>query len=135
MSNNIIIQIPMPLIISIEDVGWWSGKNGSAFNQPYRTGMQRDHIPEDYTALAALGKGLDMRILAGFVLCEWDKTNLLRQVPSATWMADKWRVSEKNRDLKEKAAWIINKEKQKIEFGLHGVGHEFWTKGGMERSE
>ncbi len=135
MNKDILLKIPMPLIVSIEDVGWWSGKDGSSFNQPYRTGMQRNHVPKDYIALAALGRGLDMRILAGFVLCEWDKANLLRQVPSTTWMGDRWTVPETNRDLKEKAAWIIKKEKKAIEFGLHGVGHEFWTNGRMERTE
>jgi len=107
MNKDITLKIPMPLIVSIEDVGWWSGKDGSAFNQPYRTGMQRNHVSEDYTALAALGRGLDMRILAGFVLCEWDKANLLRQVPSTTWMGEQWTVPETNREQKEKAAWII----------------------------
>lgn len=125
----------MPLMISVEDVGWWSGKDGSAYNQPYRTGMQRDHVPEDYIALAALGKGLDTRILAGFVLCEWDKENILRQVPSTTWMGDQWKLSGKNQDQKERAADIIKGHKKYIEFGFHGVGHEFWENGKMQRSE
>lgn len=135
MEKDIDIRIPMPLIISVEDVGWWSGKDGSSVNQPFRTGMPRDHVPEDYTALADLGKGLDMRVLAGFVLCEWDKTELLRQVPSTTWMGDRWTLSGKNRDLREKAAEIIKNQRKHIEFGLHGVGHEFWTDGRMERTE
>ncbi len=76
-----------------------------------------------------------MRILSGFVLCEWDKTDLLRSLPSATWMGDNWRVSPKDREKKELAAWIIRKEKEHIEFGLHGLGHEFWADGKMERTE
>ena len=96
----------MPLVVSIEDVGWWSGTDGSAFNQPFRTAMPRDHVPEDYTALAALGKGLGTRVLAGFVLYEWDKSNLLQRLMSATWMGDKWCTSLRNQEQKEKAASI-----------------------------
>lgn len=135
MNEEIKISIPMPFVVSIEDVGWWSGKDGSGFNQPFRTGMPRDHVPEDYTALAALGKGLATRVLAGFVLCEWDKKNILRNLPSATWMGEKWRMSNKNKEQKERAALIIKKERKYIDFGLHGVGHEFWAGGRMERSE
>nr|NJM03197.1 hypothetical protein [Desulfobacula sp.] len=80
------ITIPMPLLVSIDDVGWWKGANGSGVNQPFRTGMPRDHVPEDYLALADLGRRLDMRLLAGFVLCEWDRGHILRNLPSSTWM-------------------------------------------------
>ena len=135
MKNVINISIPMPLIVSIEDVGWWSGTDGSAYDQPFRTGMQRAHVPQDYTALAALGRGLDMRIQAGFVLCEWDKENLLRKLPSSTWMGEKWIVPSTTIAQKEAAAEIIKKEQAYIEFALHGIGHEFWADGKMERSE
>lgn len=132
---TIDISIPMPLMISVEDVGWWSGKDGSAFNQPFRTGMQRDHVPEDYIALAALGKGLDTRILSGFVLCEWDKDDLLKKLPTATWMGEAWTISKDTQAKKEQASEIIKKHQQYIELALHGVGHEFWIKGRMERTE
>jgi hypothetical protein len=46
--------------------------------------MSRDHAPEDYTALAQLGKKLHTKIPAGFVLCEWDKFNILRKLPSSS---------------------------------------------------
>jgi len=135
MTKGIEISIPMPLLVSIEDVGWWSGTDGSGRNQPFRTGMPRDHVPEDYTALAALGKGLDTKVLAGFVLCEWDRENILRQLPSATWMGTKWSNPGLDPVQREKAASIIKKKRHYIEFGVHGVGHEFWTKGCMERTE
>jgi len=135
MKEEIKITIPMPLLVSIEDVGWWSGKDGSNFNQPFRTGMHRDHVPEDYIALAALGKGLDMRVLAGFVLCEWDKADILKKLPSSTWMGEKWTMLGKKNEQKERAAWIIKEERKYIELGLHGVGHEFWIDNKMERTE
>lgn len=135
MEQQIDISIPMPLIVIIEDVGWWSGKDGSGYNQPFRTGMPRDHVPDDYKALAAFGKGLDMRVLAGFILCEWDKENILKNLPSATWMGRRWNMEDKYREYYKTAASIIKREKDYIEFGLHGVGHEFWQDGKMDRSE
>jgi hypothetical protein len=107
MENDIQLTIPMPLQIIIDDVGWWSGKDGSQNNQPFRTGMSRDHVPEDYTALVRLGKKLNTKILAGFVLCEWDKFNILRKVPSATWMGTQWSMAGTREEEKERAAWII----------------------------
>ena len=132
---TISITIPMPLLISIEDVGWWKGKDGSAFNEPFRTGMPRDHVPEDYMALAALGQKLDMKLLAGFVLCEWDRHDILRKLPSSTWMGEEWKISYTNLEQKIRAAEIIKNAENYIEFGLHGLGHEFWDQGVMQRSE
>ena len=129
------LSIPMPLLITIDDAGWWLGQDGSALGQPFRTGMPRAHCPEDYTVLIALGQALDMKIPAGFVLCEWDRTRLLRGLPSATWMAEQWRSPFTDQETKEKTAQIIQKGRDYLEVALHGVGHEFLDQGQMLRSE
>ncbi|WDP88973.1 MAG: hypothetical protein HUN04_04190 [Desulfobacter sp.] len=129
------IAIPKPFIVTVDDVGWWNGRDGSAQNQPFRTGMPRSHVPEDYKALAALGKGLGMRIPVGFVLCEWDRTNLLRALPSATWMGSRWQAPVIDQAQREKAASIIKEAAPFLEPALHGVGHEFWMDGKLDRSE
>lgn len=130
-----MIQIPIPVLVTVDDVGWWSGRDRSALNQPFRTGMPRPHVPEDYEALVSLGRALDMRIPAGFVLCEWDRTGLLRSLPSSTWMGEQWRGFPWNRAETEKAVQIIQGGKPFLEIALHGVGHEFWINGQMDRSE
>nr|WP_319494300.1 hypothetical protein [uncultured Desulfobacter sp.] len=129
------LSIPMPLLVTIDDAGWWLGQDDSASGRPFRTGMPRPHCPEDYTALVALGRSLDMKIPAGFVLCEWDQTRLLRKVPSATWMAGQWESPFTDPAAKEKAAHIIQNGKEYLEVAVHGVGHEFWDQGRMYRSE
>ena len=129
------LSIPMPLLVTIDDAGWWLGQDGSAVGQPFRTGMPRAHCPEDYTALIALGRALNMKIPAGFVLCEWDQTRLLRGLPSTTWMAEQWRSPFRDQKTKEEAAQIIQKGSEYLEVALHGVGHEFWNQGRMFRSE
>ncbi|MFO8085969.1 MAG: hypothetical protein R6U27_16800 [Desulfobacterales bacterium] len=135
MATDIQLTIPMPLQVMVDDVGWWSGKDGSQINQPFRTGMSRNHFSEDYAALARLGKKLKMKILAGFVICEWDKFDILRKLPSATWMGTQWSMAGNRLEEKEKAAWIIKNAKENIEIGLHGVGHEFWINKRMNRAE
>jgi hypothetical protein len=129
------LSIPMPLLVTIDDAGWWLGQDESAIGRPFRTGMPRDHCPEDYTALVALGRSLDMKIPAGFVLCEWDRTRLLREVPSATWMGEQWQSPFTDPAAMEKAAQIIRNGRDHLEVAVHGVGHEFWDRGQMFRSE
>lgn len=127
--------IPRPLLVTVDDTGWWLGQDGSADNQPFRTGMPRKHVPEDYEALIALGKGVNMKIPAGFVLGEWDETGILRDVPSATWMGENWKSPFSGREIKEKTAEIIRQGEPYLEVALHGLCHEFWEDGKINRSE
>lgn len=59
--------LPLPLQIVIDDVGWWSGKDDSANNGPFRSGINRNHVPADYTALAELGKQLNPKPLSSYI--------------------------------------------------------------------
>jgi hypothetical protein len=127
METKSVVTIPMPLQVVVDDVGWWSGRDGSTYNQPFRTGMGRDHLPQDYDALVRLGKKLGMKILAGFVLCEWDRQGILKHLPSATWMGKNWAVDWVNREHLERAGEIIRQAGRHMEIALHGIGHEFWT--------
>ncbi len=129
------LTIPRPLLVTVDDAGWWLGKDGSADNQPFRTGMKRNHVPGDYEALIALGKGLNMKIPAAFILGEWDETALLRKVPSSTWLGRLWTSPFLDRELKEKTADIIRQGHPYLEFAVHGLCHEFWENGQMQRSE
>ena len=36
---NLTASIPLPIQVVIDDVGWWSGKDGSLYQEPYRTGI------------------------------------------------------------------------------------------------
>ena len=119
----------------VEDVGWWQGQDGSAVNEPFRSGMDRDHCLKDYQALLLLAKRLQMRIQISMVLCEWDHSNLLRHVPTATWMGADWQNPNRRRGSLEEVADCLRANSDHLEIGLHGVGHEFWKNKKMERSE
>jgi hypothetical protein len=129
------IHIPLPVQVVIDDVGWWAGSDGSAYNEPFRTGIARDHCPADYEAIAELGRRLGMRPQAAFIACEWDRRNILRDVPTATWMGAEWDNPWKQHPGIEAAAEIILANPEHIEIALHGTGHEFWEDGVMSRAE
>ena len=41
--EDLHVHIPMRVQVVIDDVAWWSGKDGSELQEPYRTGINRDH--------------------------------------------------------------------------------------------
>lgn len=79
-------SIPVPIQVVIDDVGWWSGRDGSQQQEPFRTGIDRNHTIADYEAIVKLGRTLGIRPQAAMVLCEWDRENILRELPESTWM-------------------------------------------------
>ena len=133
--NEISAVIPMPIQVVIDDVGWWSGKDGNTLQESYRTGIGRDHKPADYEAIAYLGRALGIRPQAAMILCEWDKKNILRKLPTSTWMGKKWDNSKWVGEWQEEAADIIRANKSNFELTLHGIGHEYWEEGTFTRAE
>lgn len=129
------VFIPMPVQVVIDDVGWWSGEDGSKRQEPYRTGINRNHVPADYQAIADLGRALGIRPQAAFVACEWDKDNILRELPTSTWMGDRWNNSKWAGPWLEEAAEIIRNNKDHLELSIHGVGHEYWEDDKFTRAE
>ncbi|MBO7748352.1 hypothetical protein I8J29_29620 [Paenibacillus sp. MWE-103] len=129
------ISIPLSIQIVIDDVGWWTGKDGSKENGPFRTGIARDHHPADYEAIAELGKRLGMRPQAAFIISEWDRTDRLRSLPDATHRGERWSNPWKSSPLLDEAAKILRNESRHIELALHGLGHEYWGSGAMDRAE
>jgi len=125
----------MPIQVVIDDVGWWSGQDGHERGEPYRTGIARDHVPADYEAVATLGKALGMRPQAAMVLCEWDCENVLRDATTCTWMGRDWDNRRWVGPWLEEAGEILRRNQAHIEITLHGVGHEYWADGRMERAE
>lgn len=123
---NIQVTVPLPIQVVIDDVGWWSGENGSSRGEPYRTGIARNHVPADYQAIASLGQQLNMRPQAAMILCEWDTDNLLRRVPSCNWMGKQWDNSRWIGPWLEEAATLLREHRDFLELTLHGIGHEFW---------
>jgi hypothetical protein len=128
-------SLPRPLLIVVEDVGWWDGHGDRKKNEPFGTGLGRPHVPADYQALIRLATGLGTQIIAGMVLCEWDRKGCLRGCPSSTWLGTAWHGCAVNRDHQRRARDLINDHADHLALALHGLGHEFWDQGRMCRSE
>ena len=133
--DGVAAAIPMPLQVVIDDVGWWSGEDGSERQEPYRTGIDRHHVPADYRAIVELGRALGIRPQAATVLCEWDTENILRALPESTWMGTEWDNARWVGPWLEEAADIIRRNEAHYELTIHGLGHEHWTNGRYSRAE
>lgn len=127
--------VPMPLQIVIDDVGWRDGEDGHLRQEPYRTGIARQHVPEDYAAIISLGRQLGMKPQAAFILCEWDIHNRLRDLPHSTWMGADWDNSSRVGTWMDEAAAIMQNGREHVELTLHGIGHEFWENDTFTRAE
>ena len=134
-AKGVTAVVPMPIQVVIDDVGWWSGHDGSEQQEPYRTGIHRNHVPEDYEAIARLGQLLGIRPQAAMILCEWDRANMLRKLPTSTWMGSNWDNRKWVGPWLERAADIILRNAPHFEITVHGVGHEYWTDGKFTRAE
>lgn len=132
---GLTVSLPMPVLVVVEDVGWWRGEDGSGWGQPYRNGFSRDHCLADYHALVRLARALGMRVVVGMVLGEWDRTNLLRQIPGATWQGRLWDNSGNLGPHLEETAAYLRDQGRFLELACHGLCHEFWQEGRMCRSE
>ena len=130
-----LVSLPLPVFLVVEDVGWWQGEDGSSKNQPYRNRFGRRHCLADYQALARLARRLSMRIALGMVMGEWDRTNFLSGVTGATWMGKVWDNTMNQGPWLEEAAGYLRDHRHLLEISLHGICHEFWQDGRMQRSE
>ena len=133
--SGAVFSLPQPIFLVIEDVGWWQGYDGSARNEPFRNGFCRRHCLDDYRALTRLARRLSMRIAIGLVLGEWDRTNFLKDVPGATWLGKAWDNGINQGSCLDEAAQYLNDHRQFLEIALHGICHEFWHDGQMQRTE
>lgn len=127
MEKNIII--PVAIQIVADDFGWHNGRDERSENRPSRSGLPRDHAPEDYLVLNELGRAIDMKILTPFVIGEWDKDNLLRGVKYATWDEQGWdRASEIDMRMAEKY-FEAAESSEYIEYAYHALLHGYYKDG------
>jgi len=131
------IDVPTPLAIGIDDVGWKRGWSTANHGGPWRVGMRngRYMVWEDYESLVYVAQTVNARLQSLFVMCEFDRSNICADYPTTTQDGNSWdnsALTDANdfvimEYVKDNAAYI--------EFGLHGVGHEHWEDGDRTRAE
>lgn len=130
------VCIPHSFLVVVDDVGWWCGDDHMYKNGPSRSGIGRRHCAEDYLELIELGRRLNMRIKCGFVVGEWDRTNLLANVRNSNKHGSKWDNASRLDPNIDQVRDIINSGQDYMELALHGLIHMYWNDDGiMERAE
>jgi hypothetical protein len=119
---------PRAFTVAIDDMGWVNGshlgKNGG--QGPSRAGVNRHFNIDDYKAVVNAAKAIGTRLQGLFVLCEMDRENTCAKYPTTTMYGNDWDNSENVDDEQLQIMDFVKKNAAHLEFGMHGVGHEFW---------
>jgi hypothetical protein len=131
------IIFPRPFAFAIDDLGWNVGTDeGDLNNQgPYRIGIDRKMDLDDYKCIVEVARKSGVRMQGLFILSEMDRENILCKYPTITWMGENW---DNTKNVSSEQIEIMNFVKENaayLEFGLHGVGHEYWVDGVKKRAE
>ena len=130
MQNDNIV-IPEGFLIVVDDVGFWlAGEKRYFVNVPKEAIAQtkRPYYFEDYESLVEMGKALDMRILCGLAIGEWDRDRLLAKVPGSNRYGAQWTNAEALEQVEkfEMVRDYINANSKHVEMAVHGLNHMFW---------
>lgn len=135
VTNHVNMIFPSPFATAIDDLGWNIGNNDGygTLNGPYRIGLNRKMGLKDYQCLVAIADTLNIRLQGLFILAEFDKENILKNYPTTTWMGKDWNNIYLNSEEADKIMEYVKNHAAYLEFGLHGVGHEYWLDNGERR--
>jgi len=133
--NNVIF--PRAFAFAIDDLGWNIGNDYGNMDGhgPYRIGIDRKLDINNYKCIVEVGKAVGVRIQSLFILAEMDRFNILSKYPTTTWQGKDW---DNAKNVCQEQLDIMNYVKENaafMEFGLHGVGHEYWVDGVKKRAE
>jgi hypothetical protein len=126
---------PAPFAFAIDDMGWIKGNNEGYGEHigPYRGGVDKKFDVNDYKAIVEVGKAVGVRIQGVFILSEMDRLDILDDYPTTTWKRDQWDNSENIGDEQLEIMDYVQDQAAYLEFGLHGVGHEYWPEDGVRK--
>lgn len=123
------VKIPVALQVVVDDAGWHNGRDDRSSNGPSRSGLPRNHAPEDYRIINEIGRAINMKIFTPFVIGEWDKDNYLREIEDATPDGKNWdRASTIDMRMTQKYFEEIEKSEY-IELGFHALLHGYYKNG------
>lgn len=128
--NESGVLFQKPFQVAIDDLGWIQGSSLGDENGPWRAGVKRIIDLKDYQALIDIGKGAGTRMQGLFILSEFDRLGIIRNYPHMTYQQDRWDNSENISPLQLEIMEFVKKNVAYLEFGYHGVGHEFWDENG-----
>jgi hypothetical protein len=122
------LNVPKPMAIDIDDLGWKEGWDLHESGGPYRLGLpqgRRMTLP-DYEVLVYISKAVGVRLKCLFIMSEFDRSNLCAGYPTTNEKGSDWDNSALVNDDDFAVMNYVKENAAHIEFGLHGVRHEFW---------
>ena len=121
-------DVPRPVSIDIDDLGWKEGWDLNESGGPYRLGLPEGRLMglPDYEVLTYIGKAVGVRIKCLFIMSEFDRSNICAEYPTTTEQGSSWDNSERVSEDDFTIMDYVKDNSAHIEFGLHGVRHEFW---------
>ncbi|MBU2652200.1 MAG: hypothetical protein KKA81_14825 [Bacteroidetes bacterium] len=126
---------PKAFAMVIDDLGWMNGSSLEKENGPYRLNFNRKMRLLDYKPVVEVAKSLGIRFQGIFILCELDRENVCARFPTTTWMGSGWDISANIDSSQLQIMQYIKDNAAFLEFGMHGIGHEYWDKGRKTRAE
>ena len=124
------IKLPISVGIIVDDVGWHKGADERYINLPARSGLPRNHHPDDVRALNEIGRALNTKIICSLVLAEWDKNNILRGVKNVTPDPDLWDAAGELDEEYAKEYFKALEESEYLDYSLHGLFHSYYEDDG-----
>jgi hypothetical protein len=122
------LNVPKPMAIDIDDLGWKEGWDLHESGGPYRLGLppgRRMTLP-DYEVLVYISQAVGVRLKSLFIMSEFDRSNICARYPTTNEKGSAWDNSALVSDNDFAVMNYVKENAAHIEFGLHGVRHEFW---------
>jgi len=134
-SNTQKIIFPRAFAVAVDDMGWNEGGSLAETGGGWRVGIRRDFDVRDYRPIIEVGKAVGVRFQGLFVLAEMDRLNVCAKYPTTTQHGEKWDNDDNIDPTQIEVMNYIKDNAAYLEFGLHGVGHEYWIDGKRTRAE
>ncbi len=129
------VIFPKAFGVAIDDLGWMKGSSLRDVGGPSRAGIEREMGIKDYKPIVEMGKVLSVRFQGLFVLSEMDRLNICARYPTITKYGSNFNNSDNIKQEQLDVMKYVIENAANLEFGLHGVGHEFFTNGIRTRAE
>jgi len=122
------MNVPKPMAIDIDDLGWKEGWDLHESGGPYRLGLPKGRVMTlaDYEVVVNIAKAAGVRIKSLFIMSEFDRSNICAQYPTTNEHGSNWDNSKLVSGNDFVIMDYVKENAAHIEFGLHGVRHEFW---------
>ncbi len=122
------LNVPQPMAIDIDDLGWKEGWDLHESGGPYRLGLPqgRRMTRPDYEVLVYISRATGVRLKSLFIMSEFDRSNICARYPTTNEKGSNWDNSALVSDSDFAVMNYVKENAAHIEFGLHGVRHESW---------